>query len=433
MERKILIVEDDLAFGTLLKKWFETNGYICVLVNKAGKAKPEILEGNFDLVMTDLRLPDGDGILLLTWIKEQKRNIPVIVMTSYGEVQSAVAAMKIGAYDYLEKPINPSVLKQKIEQVFTALPETQSSVPVVTENTDTKKGFVYGESAVTKELYEHIRMVAPTNMTVLITGESGTGKEYAARMIHENSRRKDAPFFAVDCGSLSRELAPSELFGHLKGSFTSAIANKKGVFELANGGTVFLDEVGNLPYDVQIQLLRTLQEFTIRPVGAANSIKVDVRLIVATNENLQSAIEQGRFREDLYYRLNEFAIEVPPLRKRKEDTLLYATYFLECANKELGKKIKGFSGGVISLFNQYRWSGNLRELRNIVRRAVLFASADTILPEHLPSFLTEEKKETELSEYDGNEEKKIRAALKMTQDNKAAAARLLKIDRKTLY
>ncbi len=263
MKHKILIVEDDASFGIMLQKWFERNNLETILACKVEAAKKEILKNNFNLILTDLRLPDGDGIMLLDWIKEQKISAPVIIMTSYGEIQSAVASIKLGAFDYLQKPINPSVLNQKIEQALNHVsepPKEISSYNSQEEYTD----IVYGNSKAAKEMHEHLKIVAPTKMSVLITGESGTGKEYAARIIHENSQRKNTLFIAVDCGSLSKELAPSELFGHIKGSFTSAISDKKGVFEIANGGTVFLDEIGNLSYDVQVQLLRTLQEFKIR-------------------------------------------------------------------------------------------------------------------------------------------------------------------------
>ncbi len=430
MRRKILIVEDDISFGTMLKNWFSKNGFEAVLSLKVEQAKKEILKQQFNLIITDLRLPDGDGIMLLAWIKEQKAEPPVMIMTSYGEVQSAVAAIKLGAFDYLEKPVNPSLLKQKIEQ---ALNHVSESAKVIARESQPTTGAIYGKSRMMKQMYDHIKIVAPTRMSVLITGESGTGKEYAARMIHENSPRKDAPLIAVDCGSLSRELAPSELFGHLKGSFTSAIADKKGVFEQADGGTVFLDEVGNLSYDVQIQLLRALQELKIRPVGSATDIKVDVRIIVATNENLKTAISEGKFREDLYHRLNEFSITVPPLRERIDDITLFAGHFLEKANEELSKQIKGFSDKAIQALKQYHWSGNLRELRNVVRRAALFTRTDEISVDTLPSFIFVPKQEIDPVLRPENEREQIETALKISHGNKTAAARLLKIDRKTLY
>ncbi len=433
MNRRILIVEDDTSFGVMLQSWFRKNNFEVVLSSKIEQAKKEILKTQFSLVLADLRLPDGDGIMLLAWLKEQKKSIPVIVMTSYAEVQSAVAAIKLGAFDYLEKPVNPSVLKQKIEQVLNneSLPEK----PVTQAKKDTPE-FILGKSPVAGEMDKYIKMVAPTFMSVLIFGESGTGKEYAARRIHELSTRKNAPFIAVDCGSLSRELAPSELFGHLKGSFTSAVSDKKGVFEQAANGTVFLDEIGNLSYEVQMQLLRALQERKVRPVGSARDITVDVRIITATNENLVNAIAEGRFREDLYHRLNEFSITVPPLRERKADIELFAMHFLQEANEELGKDIKSFSDETIQILTGHHWGGNLRELRNVVRRSVLFAQGNEIVPDNLPALSvpsTNPDIEQDLALRPDNEREHIEAVLKKAHGNKTLAAQLLKIDRKTLY
>ena len=287
-------------------------------------------------------------------------------------------------------------------------------------------------------LYKHVELVAPTKFSVLILGESGTGKEYIARMIHELSQYKDGPFIPVDCGSLSKELAPSELFGHLRGSFTSAISDKKGVFEQAKGGTVFLDEVGNLPYEVQMQLLRALQEQKVRPVGSATDINVDVRILAATNENLAQAIEEGRFRQDLFHRINEFAIEVPPLRDRLEDFDELTAFFIRQANEELGKNVKGITPEAVERLKTQRWSGNLRELRNVVRRCVLFADGENIDLDDLPVFAQPARKTVIEPEDDwalrpDHEKEQIEAALRKARGNKTVAAKLLQIDRKTLY
>lgn len=426
MKRHILIVEDDTAFGLMLQKWFLRNDYEASLCSNVRDAQKFLSNHSVHLVLTDLRLPDGDGILLLQWIREQKMSTPVIVMTSYGEVQSAVAAIKFGAEDFLEKPIVPSILQEKIDQALKPSEKKVTKVPV------SKNNMVMGQSAVARQMYDHILRVAPTRISVLILGESGTGKEYIARMIHENSPRRDKPFIAVDCGSLSRELAPSELFGHLKGSFTSAIENKTGVFVQAHEGTVFLDEVGNLSYEVQVQLLRALQEQKVRPVGSATDLHIDVRILAATNENLEVAIVEGRFREDLYHRLNEFAVFVPPLRERKGDIAIFAAEFLRQANKELDKSISGFEPDAIQLLEQYHWSGNLRELRNLVRRVVLFASGDTISSADLPVFSHPVIGE-DMALQPSNEKEQIEKALRTARGNKTLAAQLLKIDRKTLY
>ncbi|MBE6337710.1 MAG: sigma-54-dependent Fis family transcriptional regulator [Lentimicrobiaceae bacterium] len=447
MMRRILILEDDVTFGTMLKTWFTKNLWDVVLTSKVEQAKLEFSDNDFDLILSDLRLPDGDGIMFLTWLRENKISTPFIIMTSYSDVQTAVLAMKLGAYDYLQKPINPTILQQKIESALS--PTVQTLTKEVKKESKkntvpTQNKVVKGKSYVMQSLYSHIDLVAPTKMSVLILGESGTGKEYIARMIHEKSNRKSAPFIAVDCGSLSMELAPSELFGHKKGSFTSAISDKTGVFVEANGGTVFLDEVGNLSYEVQKQLLRALQEQKVRPVGSASDIKVDVRIIAATNEDLEKAIEEGRFRQDLYHRINEFSVDVPPLRKRLEDIEEFAYHFVEQANEELGKNVETISADVIEALKQQSWLGNLRELRNVIRRSVLFAQDNVLRKENLPEFLKETKKQVapvyvkeDTVDFSlnnkANEKEQILAALKEARGNKTIAAKLLQIDRKTLY
>lgn len=442
MKSKILIIEDDVAFGAMLKGWFIRNNFEAVLCTKIADAKSELNKNQFSLILSDLRLPDGDGIVLLQWIKDKDIRTPFIVMTSYAEVQTAVSSIKLGAEDYLQKPINPAMLREKIDLVLSKKSSNQEINIDNKEINNTSKqkssskkmvtpGFVLGHSASAKTMYDHILKVAPTRMSVLILGESGTGKEFAAKLIHDNSQRKDKPFIAIDCGALSKELAPSELFGHLKGSFTSAIDNKTGVFEQANGGTVFLDEVGNLSYEVQVQLLRALQEKKIRPVGSAKDISVDVRIVAATNEDLRNSINQGSFREDLYHRLDEFSLFVPPLREREDDIILFANEFLKQANTELEKEIKGFKPEAIKILKQHHWSGNLRELRNVIRRAALFANEEYILPDDLPTFT--EKKAEDLSLRPENEKEQIENALNKARGNKSLAAKLLKIDRKTLY
>lgn len=427
MDSGVLIVEDDSTFGVMLKKWFNKNGLDALVRSTLEESKKDLSKTEFKLIITDLRLPDGDGIMLLAWIKEKKIKAPVIVMTGYGEIQSAVASIKLGAFDYMEKPIHPDILKSKIDEALNHVP-----LPGPVE-TPTTPNIVSGNSTLSKQMYDHIKLVAPTHLSVLIRGESGTGKEYTARMIHDNSRRKQAPFIAVDCGGLSKELAPSELFGHLKGSFTSAIADKKGVFEQAQGGTVFLDEVGNLSYEVQVQLLRAIQELKVRPVGSATDIKVDVRMIVATNENLETAISEGRFREDLYHRLNEFTLTVPPLREREDDIVLFANSFLADANKELERNAERFSDESIAILKQYHWPGNLRELRNVIRRTVLFTKGTEITPDLLPEFMRNPLQQEEISLLPKDEREQILKALKIAKGNKTKAAILLNIDRKTLY
>ena len=437
MSKKILIVDDDVSYGVMLKTWFQRNSWDVVLASSLEQALKASAASRYDLILSDLRLPDGDGIMFLTSLREDNITTPFIIMTGYADVQTAVNAIKLGAFDYLKKPIIPEILQQKID---LALKQDKKEKEDKTDKKEKmEKGvatMVKGNSSVIQRVYNHVKLVAPTKMSVLILGESGTGKEYIARMIHEQSGRKDKPFIAVDCGSLSMELAPSELFGHMKGSFTSAIADKRGVFEEAKGGTVFLDEVGNLPYEVQKQLLRALQEQKVRPVGSAQDIKVDVRIVAATNENLEKAIEEGRFRQDLYHRINEFSIEVPPLRDRIEDLEEFSYHFLEQANEELGKDVKHITAEALNNLKQHRWDGNLRELRNVIRRATLFAENQDITVDNLP-VLTSRTQKADDDNYmalrPGDEKEQILAALRKARGNKTVAAKLLEIDRKTLY
>ena len=432
MKHTILIVEDDAAFGVMIQTWLKKNSYEADLVSRYEQAKIAITSKHYDLILTDLRLPDGDGIILMSWVREKhKSHVPFIVMTGYAEIQTAVSAMKLGAFDYLKKPINPSVLQEKIEAAIAS--DNEPAEVFKPKN----MSMVKGNSPVIQRLYKHVELVAPTKFSVLILGESGTGKEYIARMIHDCSLRKNGPFIPVDCGSLSKELAPSELFGHLKGSFTSAIADKKGVFEQAKGGTVFLDEVGNLPYEVQMQLLRALQEQKVRPVGSATDINVDVRIIAATNENIENAISEGRFRQDLYHRINEFSLTVPPLRERMDDLDEFVYFFINQANDELMKEVKGISDEALVEMKKQTWNGNLRELRNVIRRCVLFAESDTIELDDLPVFVHTirniEKNDDDWALRPENEKQQIEAALQKARGNKTVAAKLLQIDRKTLY
>ncbi len=449
MKGVVLIVEDDIAFGVMLQSWFKKNGFAPLLCSKVEDAKSTLQTETIHLILSDYRLPDGNGTDLLAWLKKQLKNsnTPFIIMTSYAETQNVVQAMKLGAFDYLEKPINPSVLEGKITSALNSSatePPKEKKTASATSKTPLPRGgeAIYGTSPASKQMYAHIDLVAPTHLAVLIRGESGTGKEYAARMIHERSKRSDKVFLALDCGSLSKELAPSELFGHLKGAFTSAIETKKGAFEQANGGTLFLDEIGNLSYEVQVQLLRAVQEMKVRPVGASTDITVDVRLIVATNENLETAIAEGRFREDLFHRLNEFTLNVPALRNRKEDLGLYANFFLQKANEELDKKVEEFSPECLAILQNYAWPGNLRELRNIVRRMVLFAQGSRIEVENIPESITSASNyntavysapQETLALKPQNERERILQAIAAAGGNKSLAAQMLKIDRKTLY
>ena len=386
----ILILEDDITFSLMLKTWLGRKGFEVSSVSSVSDARSRIEDASFDLILSDLRLPDGDGIDLLKWIKENNFVIPLIMMTSYAEIQTAVQAIKLGASDYIAKPLNPEELLGKIKDVIktetgsvasaTELERPARSAKRPEPSGGTRSQYVEGQSQAAHQLYEHVRLVAPTDMSVLITGSSGTGKEYVARRIHEQSNRKKAPFIAVDCGAIPKDLAASEFFGHVKGSFTGAIDNKEGAFVAAQGGTIFLDEIGNLSYEVQVQLLRALQERKVKPIGSNQEIAINVRLISATNENLRSAIDKGDFREDLYHRINEFTVRIPDLKERKEDLLLFANNFLDQANIELQKDIIGFDNDVIRIFQSYSWPGNLRQMKNAIKYATLLATGRYITP-----------------------------------------------------
>ena len=437
MMRSILIVEDDITFGMMLKTWLGKKGFEVSSVSTIARARKHIESQTVDLILSDLRLPDHEGIDLLKWMNEQGKAIPLIIMTGYADIQSAVQAMKLGARDYIAKPVNPEELLKKISEALQDSPSQVSSSQATSKATDEgQHSYLEGESDAAKQLYNYVGLVAPTNMSVLINGSSGTGKEYVAHRIHQLSKRNNKPFIAVDCGSIPKELAASEFFGHVKGSFTGALTDKTGAFVAANGGTIFLDEIGNLSYEVQIQLLRALQERKIRPVGSTQEISVDIRLISATNENLEQAIEKGTFREDLYHRINEFTLRMPDLKERKEDILLFANFFLDQANKELDKHLIGFDTKASQALMNYHWPGNLRQMKNIVKRATLLAQSSFITLLELGTELLETPASSNTSIALRNEETEkehILEALRQTGNNKSKAAQLLNIDRKTLY
>jgi two-component system response regulator HydG len=436
---KILLIEDDVAFCKLLEKFLIKKSFEVTTAFSAAEAKSKIKNTEFDLIITDLRLPDYDGILLMTEIKATHPAVPVLLMTGYSDVSTAVKAIKNGAADYISKPFNPEEVLLVINNALHSENKEPNNVASISKSTKqaTKKAenkFVKGISKASQKLAEYIQLVSPTNMSVLIIGESGTGKEVIAKSIHENSSRKNTNFIAVDCGSIPKELAASEFFGHVKGSFTGAIQDKIGFFEAANGGTIFLDEIGNLSYENQIQLLRALQERKIKPVGSNKEIDVDIRIITATNEDLREAVKKGDFREDLYHRINEFSIHSPSLTERNEDLMLFSDFFLEKSNQELNKNVLGFSSEVMTIFQNYRWPGNLRELQNCIKRATLLTQGDFVEKAALPAefFQNEEKVTTDFS-LSENEKETIMEALNKTNNNKTEAAKLLKINRKTLY
>lgn len=443
----ILLVEDDVSFCTMLQTFLEKKHYSVRTAFSAGEAYSLLEKHDFELVISDVRLPDGEGLDILQEVKKKDPASQVIMMTGYAEIKMAVSAMKAGAFDYIAKPFRPEVILQTVEKALEAdaaqvQTDPQHKESSKSENKRSGEGevelrasYVKGVSDTSKKLNDYIQLVAPTSMSVLIMGESGTGKEQVAKSIHDKSKRKDAPFIAVDCGAIPKELASSEFFGHIKGSFTGAVSNKTGAFEAANGGTIFLDEIGNLSYELQVQLLRALQERRVKPVGSNDEIAVDIRVIAATNEDLNELVQEGEFREDLFHRLNEFSIQVPALRDREEDLVIFSNYFLDLANQELDKQVRGFSEEVIKVFKRYEWPGNLRELKNTVKRAVLLSQDEILQVEVLPQemILAKPKEENFGLFKNRNEQQMILDALEKTQGNKSKAAKLLSIDRKTLY
>ena len=438
----ILIVEDDLTFATMMQTWLRKKGFDVDRVSSVSAAARQLTDTpNFDLILSDLRLPDHDGLFLLEWMRKHNLRIPFIVMTSYAEVQNAVLAMKTGASDYIAKPVQPDILLQKIRDALstpepapTPQPATPAPEAKAQEPTPDVPRYIEGKSEASRQLYEYVGLVAPTPMSVLILGASGTGKEYVARRIHELSPRRDKPFFALDCGAIPKEVAASEFFGYVKGTFTGATTDKTGAFVEANGGTLFLDEVGNLSYDVQVQLLRALQERKVRPLGGAHEIDVDIRLVCATNGDLASLMADGQFREDLYHRINEFTIYMPELKDRGADIFLFADLFIKHANADLGRDVIGLDDKASERIASYAWPGNLRELNNVMRRATLLAKGKHIGLSELERSMAPSTPTEPLALHDElTEQQRIEAALRATGGNKSKAAQLLAVDRKTLY
>ena len=504
---KILVIDDDRDICLLLKRFLSKHNYDVAEVYAGKKALDMLHSFNPDLVMCDFRLEDMDGATLLIKIKEQLPDVPVIIMTGYSDIKTAVEVMKLGAYDYIGKPLFPDeillTIKKALQKKETASPSSnghhhqhnsqpqQSSDYAPSEQDLVEEerhklqqklvmsgDYIFGDSDAFKKILKQIDLVAPTNYSIIIYGESGSGKEAIAQEIHKRSHRRDKPFMAIDCGAMSKELAGSELFGHEKGSFTGALNQKIGSFELGNGGTIFLDEIGNLTYDIQVSLLSVVQERKMRRVGGTKDIELDIRIIVASNETLWDFARKGKFREDLFHRFNEFSIVVPPLSERKDDIMVFARHFLSTTNEELGKNVKGLIREVEEIFKSYVWYGNLRELKNVVKRATLLAESPYIeahtLPFEISNFAKlqfEELFETpaavpenrpvemstpstpatyndiplsrtaasgggELSLKNASidaEYETIIEALKKSNFNKSKAAKLLNIDRKTLY
>ena len=429
----ILIIDDDVTFCLMLKTLLEKNSYRVTTAFSPVDAKRLIQSMAYDVVLTDLRMPEISGMELIRWVKKQSPKTQIVMMTGYADIGTAIESIKKGAFNYIPKPLSPDEVLNVVKEALDASGENSSNDQTSTGEL-LQSDYQEGVSSQARKMSQHIQLVAPTPISVLIVGESGTGKEYVAKLIHAKSKRAGKPFVAVDCGAIPKELVASEFFGHVKGSFTGAIADKVGNFEAANGGTLFLDEVGNLPYNSQIQLLRVLQERLIKPVGSNREITVDVRIIAATNENLLSAQDKGEFREDLYHRLNEFQINVPPLRARQQDIMYFAHYFLEQSNRYLDKSVQGFDKSLEPVFMNYSWPGNLREMKNVIKRATLLAHGKWITLNEIPAEIYSGSQASHFALYNEKDENEsILKALEATNYNKSQAARLLKIDRKTLY
>ena len=464
--KRILIIDDDMDMCNLLGRFLQKKGYETDASHSGNKGIAKFKESKFDVVLCDFRLGDKEGREVLREIKQVDPHAIVIIITGYSDIKTAVDVIKSGAFDYITKPLIPEevlnvigrALQQSSEGADTHRPSTTLQAAKKNGKPSADDEYLVGTAPATRELYRQVELVAPTNYSIILYGESGTGKEVIARTIHLHSARKDKPFIAMDCGTLSKELAGSELFGHVKGAFTGALNDKEGHFELANGGTLFLDEVGNLSYEIQAALLRVIQERKFKRVGGTKEMETDVRIIVASNENLQDAYRRGKFREDLFHRFNEFSIVLPAFRHRKEDIPLFAEFFLAKSNKELNKNVEGFDPEVMQIFLDYPWPGNLREFRNVIRRSALLTSSGLINARVLPTEIVDNNnfaqsylqqvephpvqhahhtivhKETDLknaaaqAEYDT-----IMNVLKQVNYNKSRAAEILKIDRKTLY
>jgi len=447
---RILLVDDDPDIRLLLERFLTRKGHVVDTAGTKAAALALLKDRRYDLALCDHRLPDGDSLEMLDHLRTLSPGTPVIIITGYSDVRVAVELMRKGARDYVVKPLYPDDIALRIED---ALEKRADTVPGVRADRPAKRPtgtmeFVQGSGPFAEQLARHMRLVAPTDLSLLITGETGTGKEFVAKEIHRQGDRSEKPFVALDCGALPAELAGSELFGHVKGSFTGALADKEGCFQQAHGGTLFLDEIGNLSYENQVKLLRVLQERKIHRIGDNRDIAVDVRIIAATNEDLRAAAANGRFREDLFHRLNEFSLTLAPLRERREDIPRYADHFLRQAAERLGRPVRAFAPAVAERLVGSPWYGNLRELNNVIKRAVLLCTGDTIGPEHLPMELlagepgpsnatstgpTQEGGDDLRAAARQAEKRAILEALERTGFNKSRTADMLNIDRKTLY
>jgi two-component system, NtrC family, response regulator HydG len=442
--QKVLIADDHVSTCLLLSKLLQRTGYETETALSGKSALEGLNRFKADLCICDYRLGDIDGMDMIEKLKTNYPAMPVIMITGYSDTRLAVSAIKAGAFDYITKPIITDEILNSVKRAFSAIgitPVQQKvhAVPPSAAAADADKkdtGYIQGNSIHSKQLHRDIDLIAPTDYSIIIYGESGSGKEAVARMIHEKSARAGKPFVAMDCGAIPKDISAGELFGYEKGAFTGAVNAKPGHFEMANGGTLFLDEVANLPYNVQVSLLRVVQERMCRRLGGTKDIHLDMRILVASNENLQEAYRAGRFREDLYHRFNEFSVHIHPLRERKADILPLAQHFLQIANAEQGKEVKRLTPRAERMLRNYWWPGNIRELKNVIRRAVLVCHGDVLDSVALPQEMMQQQNQIvvklkdfiHLAEID-----KIKKTLSEVGNNKSKAAKALEIDRKTLY
>jgi len=436
----ILVADDEEEIRNSLSIVLREEGFRCMAVADGEEAIKALKEHSFDILVTDLKMPKADGIEVLEQVMQRSAETLTIIITAHATVETAIQALRKGASDYILKPLDFDEVILRIENLLNQKKLVQEN-KYLREQIDQEFNFnhIIGESPAMKEVYRMVKRVSNANSNVLITGPSGTGKELVARAIHSNSPRSSKPFIAINCGAIPKDLMESELFGHKKGAFTGAISDKDGVFVAANKGTVFLDEVGEIPVDQQVNLLRVIQEREVKPIGSNQMISFDTRIIAATNKNLEEEIEKGNFREDLYYRLNVVEIPLPTLQKRKEDIPLLAHHFIKKYSRELNRPVKGISSEAIGALMSYDWKGQVRELENIIERSVLLGDGDFITPDDLPGSIQESSNDFE---YDADsledavqtfEKHHIISVLKRTEGNKAEAARLLGIDPSTLY
>ncbi len=442
MKGQILIADDEQEIRESLTYILEEESYQCSIAKNGKEAIEQAREGNFDIVITDLKMPEYDGLQVMDQINRYSPDTLVIIITAYATVETAVEALRKGASDYILKPLELEEVSLRVNQLMERKALVQEN-KYLREQIDKNFNFnhIIGESEAMKKVYERIERVSQAQTTILISGKTGTGKELVARALHNHSPRANKPFIAINCGATPEDLFASELFGHKKGAFTGANEDKEGVFVAANGGSLFLDEVGEIPFKVQVDLLRVLQEREVKPLGANFTKSFDTRIIAATNRSLADEVEKGNFREDLYYRLNVVEIPLPTLEERRQDIPLLAKHFIDKYNRQVNRSVKGIDSQALQLMMAYEWKGEVRELENVIERALLLGDSDYIQPEDLPPAIRESDPgtEDEISSESLNEavqsfeKHHIKNILQRTRGNRSEAARLLNVDPSTLY